>query len=165
MFVLDIISSSNIIFTDGEAENLFQSKRKLNYPVPMFKIEKRPTGYILTFSGVIDSLEMQKWKQESIKTLSTETRPEFGVIIDMKDLQPLTGESKDIMISGQQLYKAKGMKRSAVILNNPRVTAQFKNLAIASGIYSSERYIDASEKFNAGDIAVEWVKDGIDPDK
>lgn len=131
----------------------------------MYRIEKRPSGYILTFSGVIDSAEMQKWVQESIKVLGTETRTSFGVIIDMKDLQPLSGEAKDIMISGQKIYKAKGMERSAVLLSNPQVTAQFKNLALVSGIYSTERYIDVTGNSRAKDQAIDWVKDGIDPDK
>lgn len=131
----------------------------------MYRIEKRPSGYILTFSGVIEAAEMQKWVQESIKVLGTETRLSFGVIIDMKDLQPLSGDTKDIMISGQKIYKAKGMQRSAVLLNDPQVTAQFRNLALVSGIYSTERYIDVTTNSNAKELAIEWVKDGKDPDK
>ena len=131
----------------------------------MYRIDQRPSGYVLTFSGKIEAAEMQQWKNDSIKVLSGENRPSFGVIIDMKDLQPLSTESKDIMVSGQKLYKTKGMKRSAVILNSPEVTAQFKNLALISGIYSTERYIDASTKTNPADLAIKWVKDGIDPDK
>ena len=57
------------------------------------------------------------------------------------------------------------MNRSAVILNNPETTAQFKNLAVISGIYVTERYIDASLKSNAIDLAINWVKDGVDPDR
>ena len=131
----------------------------------MYKIERRPSGYILTFSGIIDSDEMQRWHDDSQRSLSTETSSSFGVIIDMKDLQPISGEAKTIMVAGQKLYKEKGMKRSAVILNSPEITTQFKNLAVQSGIYATERYIDASQINNAVDIAISWVKDAIDPDK
>jgi hypothetical protein len=131
----------------------------------MYKIERRPSGYILTFSGHINPVEMQSWKAESEKALSTETRTSFGVIIDMKDLMPLNTEAKDIMVAGQKLYKIKGMKKSAVILNSAEVCSQFKNLALISGIYSTERYIDASQVANAVEVAINWVKDGIDPDK
>jgi len=69
------------------------------------------------------------------------------------------------MVKGLQLYKGKGMQRSAVILNSTVTTMQFKRLAKESGIYQWERYIDASKTANWTDVAVAWVKDGIDPDK
>ncbi len=131
----------------------------------MYKIERRPAGYLLTFSGIIDEDEMLHWYNDSKATLATETSNSFGVIINMKDLQPLKAASKNTMIEGQKLYKEKGMKRSAVILNSQEVCMQFKNLAIMSGIYATERYIDASSEPNSIDKAINWVKDAIDPDK
>ena len=131
----------------------------------MYKIEKRPSGYILTFSGDINVDEMQRWVNDSVKTLTIETSDSFGVIVDMKDLKPLSIEASNIMKQGQKLYKDKGMKRSAVIVNSPKVQEQFKNIAIQSGIYVSERYIDASTASNASQIAIDWVKDGVDPDE
>lgn len=131
----------------------------------MYKIEKRPSGYILTFSGVIDEKEMQRWVNESETVLQGETSPTFSVIIDMKDLQPLSLECSEIMKQGQKLYKDKGMRRSAVILNSQKVCDQFKNIAVQTGIYVTERYIDASSVSNPQQVAVAWVKDGIDPDK
>jgi hypothetical protein len=131
----------------------------------MYNIERRSSGYILTFSGLINPDEMQRWCDDSKRNLMTESSSSFGVIIDMKNLQPLSSESQALMIDGQKLYKEKGMKRSAVILNNEKVCTQFKNLAIQSGIYSTERYIDASSNNNPVDTAISWVKDSIDPDK
>lgn len=131
----------------------------------MYNIERRPSGYILTFTGIIDSAEMHKWHIESQKALLTEASKSFGVIINMKDLQPISAEARNIMIEGQKLYKAKGMNRSAVILNSAEICNQFKSLALQSGIYATERYIDASKKEDAVEIAIKWVKDGTDPDK
>lgn len=131
----------------------------------MYKIEKRPSGYILTFAGSINAEEMQRWQNESKIALATETSNSFGVVIDMKDLLPISADTQAIMITGQKLYKEKGMNRSAVILNSPVIAAQFKNLALASGIYATERYIDASSTSEPVKIAIEWVKDAIDPDK
>jgi hypothetical protein len=131
----------------------------------MYKIERRPSGYILTFTGQIDAVEMQRWVDESERILNLETSNSFGVIINMKDLQPLKPDAGAVMKNGQKLYKEKGMKRSAVILNSAEICTQFKNIAIQTGIYAAERYIDASVISNPVDIAVAWVKDGIDPDK
>jgi hypothetical protein len=131
----------------------------------MYKIDKRPSGYILTFSGQIDAIEMQRWLDDSKRNLDLETTNEFGVIINMKDLQPLKPDAGAIMKDGQKLYKAKGMNRSAVILNSAEICSQFKNIAIQTGIYAKERFIDASVIPNPIDAAVAWVKDAIDPDK
>ena len=131
----------------------------------MYKIERRPSGYVLTFAGNIDAAEMQRWKDESQRVLSTETSTSFGVIIDMTTLQPLSEEAQTVMITGQAFYKEKGMLKSAVVLSSPVICAQFKKLAIKSGIYATERYIDASACSNPIDIAINWVKDGIDPDQ
>lgn len=131
----------------------------------MYKIERRPSGYLLSFSGAIDSQEMNKWYTESKVLLDQETSKSFGVIIDMRNLKPLSFDAGKIMNSGQKLYKEKGMNRSAVILNNQDICTQFKNIAIQSGIYAFERYIDASTNHNPADTAIKWVKDGVDPDK
>ena len=131
----------------------------------MYKIDKRPSGYILKFAGNIDQNEMQQWYDESQRVLSTENRSTFGVIIDMKDLLPVSADARQTMVAGQQLYKDKGMNRSAVLLVNQEVCNQFKNLAMQSGIYATERYIDASQSSDAIDKAIKWVNDGIDPDQ
>jgi hypothetical protein len=130
----------------------------------MYKIERRSTGFLLTFGGTIDASEMQKWFEESTVALKS-APPEFGVIIDMRTLLPLTPEAQGTMVKGQQAYKAKGMKRSCVIVKDKVTSLQFKRLAMTSGIYSFERYLDATTWPNWTDTAVAWVRDGIDPDK
>jgi len=131
----------------------------------MYHIEKRPSGYILTFSGDIGEAEMQRWKDESERTLAAETASSFGVIIDMRSLVPLKREVQAIMVNGQRLYRNKGMQRSAVILSSADICRQFRNLAVQSGIYATVRYIDASNETNPIDKAINWVKGGIDPDE
>lgn len=129
----------------------------------MYKIERRPSGFLLTFSGFILADEMLQWRNESVEALALVNEP-FGVIVDMRSLKPLPADAQAIMVEGQALYKNKGMQRSAVILTNPLTTAQFKRLAKESGIYAWERYLDASSMTNWSEVAVKWVRDGIDPD-
>lgn len=129
----------------------------------MYKIERRPSGFLLTFSGFILADEMLQWRNESVEALALVNEP-FGVIVDMRTLKPLPADAQAIMVEGQALYKNKGMQRSAVILTNPLTTAQFKRLAKESGIYAWERYLDASSMTNWSEVAVKWVRDGIDPD-
>ncbi len=129
----------------------------------MFKIEKRPSGLLLTFGGFIQKPEMEEWLAESRKYLAGMS-PGFGVVVDMRTLAPLHSDAKSVMVQGQELYKSSGMERSAVVLNNVITTFQFRNIAIQSGIYTYERYFDASSDRNWEEKALNWVKLGLDPE-
>ncbi len=130
----------------------------------MFKIERQSYGFLITFADFIEKPEMERWGEESKKALSTQSG-DFGVVVDMRTLKPLSPEVQEVMVNAQKLYKDKGMKRSAVILNNTVTTMQFQRLARSSGIYEWERYIDFSKNPNWQSIAEAWVAEGIDPDK
>jgi hypothetical protein len=128
----------------------------------MYRIEKQDPGYRLTFGGYIGRDEMEAWLKESLRLLSSELEDHFGVIVDMRTLIPLPPDAQAVMIEGQRLYREKGMRRSAVILNNPVTTAQFQRLAKASGIYEWERYLDASNVPDWEARALAWVKKGTE---
>jgi hypothetical protein len=130
----------------------------------MYKIEKLSYGYKLHFSGNMKVEEVMKWQEESKKALINNNES-FGVMIDMRELSPLMPDAQKGIEEGQQLYKAKGMNRSAVILNSPVVTMQFKRLAKQSGIASNERYIDASKDTTWERTALNWIEKGIDIEK
>jgi hypothetical protein len=129
----------------------------------MYTIERRPSGFLLTFGGFIAADEMQNWYNDSLAELKS-APPAFGVIIDMRMLRPLPPDAQAIIISGQQAYKAKGMQRSCVIVANAITKNQFLRLAKDSGIYAFERYLDADSTPDWQSKAVAWVKNGIDPD-
>jgi len=128
----------------------------------MYRIERRPSGYLLTFGGLMVQDEMQRWVEESKQALAAESKP-FSVVVDMRTLAPLAPGVQAVMIEGQQLYKQSGMVRSSVVLNNAVLAIQFKKLAKDSGIYDWERYFDGSRP-DAIPKAVAWAKDGTDPD-
>jgi len=130
----------------------------------MFKIERQGYGYKITFGGFMRADEMRTWVEESQRVLMTQTGS-FGVVVDMRDLKPLPSDAQDLMQNGQRLYKAKGMARSAVILQNSILTLQFKRIAQETGIYGWERYIDASKVIGWEQAATAWVASGADPDR
>ncbi|MDH3999227.1 MAG: hypothetical protein OET90_10365 [Desulfuromonadales bacterium] len=129
----------------------------------MYKIERKKTGYLLTFSGNMDRAEIERWLNESKLALAKESATAFGVIIDMRELAPLPNDAQEVMVEGQGLYKQKGMKRSAVIVANNVTAMQFQRLAKESGIHQWERYLSATTP-DCNGKAVAWVKDGTDPD-
>ena len=129
----------------------------------MTNIEKKDYGFKLTFAGSISQDEMASWVSDSKNTLASQTS-EFGILVDMRELSPLTPGAKDVMQTGQKLYKDKGMKRSAVIVSQGFISTQFKMIAQQTGIYEWERYIDASANSNWENIATNWITNGKDPD-
>jgi SpoIIAA-like len=130
----------------------------------MNNIEVKNYGFKLVFTGQIKTEEMQEWIEKSKKKLLNSPR-EFGVLIDMRTLKPLAPEAQVYMIEGQKLYKQKGMKRSAVVINSATTKMQFQRLAKDTGIYEWERYIDASTTPNWEKVGESWIIDSIDPDK
>mgnify|MGYP001544491358 CR=1 FL=1 len=65
----------------------------------MYKIDKIPTGYKLTFGDRIEAPEMQKWADESHQVLKSSPAA-FGVVVDMRTLKPLSDEAQ---VLGQKI--------------------------------------------------------------
>jgi hypothetical protein len=130
----------------------------------MYKIEKKDYGYKLTFGDFIKEDEMKKWVEESKFALRTAPNS-FGIFVDMRTLVPLPPEAQKQMQEGQKLYKEKGMNKSVVILSNAIIKMQFKRIGKETGIYQWERYIDVASNPNWEKAGIDWIQNGIDPDK
>ena len=130
----------------------------------MYKIEKKEFGLRLTLGGVMSSEEMARWLNDVSRELTT-VRSSFCVFVDMRTLVPLGKDGQVHIQDGQKLAKRCGMVRSVVILSSPVTTMQFKHIAMDTGIYEWERYIDASKYPNWERIGMDWIEKAIDPDK
>jgi hypothetical protein len=130
----------------------------------VYQIERKGYGFKLTFSGFMKAQEMEVWKSDSEKALAG-LSGKFGVLVDMRALKPLPADAQAVMVEGQKGFKAKGMERSAVILDSAVTTAQFRRLAKESGIYAWERYVSASDDPGFEQVAESWITRGIDPDQ
>lgn len=129
----------------------------------MFNVEKTTYGLRISFSDIIKLEEMNIWLEDSMRILPVDPK-DFYVFVDMRDLKPISLFVQRVMDKGQQLYKRKGMIRSVVIVNNPIVKRQFEKIAIESGIYDWERYIDAMNNPDWEVKGMEWLLNAIDPD-
>lgn len=130
----------------------------------MYKIEKTELGFHLTFGGSITKVELERWYEESKGALRTIPIP-FGVIIDMRTLNPLPEDAQSVMVRGQAMYRKSGMLRSCVILKDAITVIQFRRLAKKSGIYAHERYLDVATYPDWEQHAIDWVVRAIDPTK
>ncbi|MEQ8357974.1 MAG: hypothetical protein RH860_00705 [Cytophagales bacterium] len=128
----------------------------------MYKIEKKDFGFKLTFAGEVGEKELLEWVEKS-KVQLENYQNEFGVYVDLTNLKPIQSSDINHFRTGQQLYKDKGMVRSAVILKGAITTLQFREIARKSEIFEGERYIDAEKYPDWENIAVKWVKDGVEP--
>lgn len=130
----------------------------------MYKIEKKDFGYYLTFEGSILRHEMESWYADAVRTLEIPQKS-FGVLADLRKMKVLPKESQSKLEEGQKYFKRRGMIRSVVILKDTLTTVQFTRIAINSGIYKYERYIDASVHDEWEAIAIKWLVEEVDPDK
>lgn len=129
----------------------------------MYNVERTEFGFRITFAGTMDADELRAWIDDSRATLEA-SPDEFGVLVDMRDLQLLGDDEQALMREGQQYYRDAGMKRSVVILDSAVLTLQFRRLAKESGIYDWERYINAGDVEDWQRQALEWLLEGVDPD-
>lgn len=129
----------------------------------MYSIKKEPFGFRLIFKNKVDKNELTKWIDESKKLLERK-RNNFGVLVDMRHLQPLSQEDSALMQEGQKLYRENGLERSAVILDSAVLTLQFRKIAKDSGIHATEKYINAKKESNWEEKALQWIESGVNPD-
>ena len=130
----------------------------------MYAIEKQPFGFKLVFQGSLTAAEMQRWLDDTIIALRA-APPAFGLLMDMRALQPLNLDSQRLMLMGQQLYQRSGLRRTAVIVQSPMTRVLFTHLAKESGIYQWERYISAEGTPDWETRGCAWIQGTTDPDR
>lgn len=131
----------------------------------MHSIEKTPYGLLIKLSGTITPEEMTRWVEDEHWFLPSLPTHHFGMIVDTRELEPLSPESQVELQKGLCLFRDKGLQRSAVIVDSPASREQFRRNAQESGIDAWERYIDASKRNSHWqEIAQAWVVDGKEPE-
>jgi hypothetical protein len=106
---------------------------------------------------------MLAWLYDARRKLTDAAAP-FGLILDLRTLAPLAPAAQRVFNRGLQLFQEKGLRRSAVIVLDATIKADFTRLAKESGIYRWERYISAESTRDWQARALAWVSEGIDPD-
>ena len=128
----------------------------------MWKISSQPFGFVLTFSGKLDTLSLQAWIDEAKQRLAEPLPENWGIIVDMRKLLPLDDDAQLLMTQGQKEFKSRGMSRVAVVLVDAITILQFRRLGRSSGVAPLERFINAQSTPNWQAVAKQWVVDGIE---
>lgn len=130
----------------------------------MYNIEVTDYGMKHTFRGVLDAKEMKQWYEESKRLLSSFGK-QFNMVMDMRDAKPLGHQAEEIFYEGTKLLGKYGLRRGAVIMENPEVTRQMRQIARYANVQHKERYIDAVTTRNWEKLSRDWAAEGIDPDR
>lgn len=130
----------------------------------MYNIEVTEYGMKHTFCGVLDNHELQRWYEESMQLISSFGK-QFNMVMDMRDLKPLGRQAEEVFYEATALIGQHGFKRGAVIIENPEVIRQMRQIAKRANVQHKERYIDATTTRNWEKLSQDWVVAGIDPDR
>lgn len=130
----------------------------------MYNIEVTNYGMKHTFYGVLDARELKQWYEDS-KQILTSLGKQFNMVLDMREAKPLGHQAEEIFYEGTKLIGKHGLKRGAVIMENPEVTRQMRQIARYAEVQHKERYIDAVTTRDWEKRSEDWVIDGIDPDR
>lgn len=128
----------------------------------MYKIDKKPYGIKITFSGFIKKDEMLSYKSE-IKELLNSLPDKFGILMDMKEMKTLPAESQEVLNANPELVASR-VTRSATIINSALVGMQIKRLAVESQVSDTKRILDSSKSPNWEALADNWIANGVDPE-
>jgi len=129
----------------------------------MVNVELTHCGLKITLSGDV-SVEQARTLYLDAERLLGGDKITLGVVVDMRSLIPLEKDAQDELVITQMKLRELGNDvRSAVVLNSPVITMQFRALAGQSKILDIERYIDASKEENWEKIAIDWVVKGKEP--
>ncbi len=124
----------------------------------MYKIEKHNYGLKLTFEGFIVLEEIKQWQKEVLATFERINK-KIGLLIDMRNLKPLSQECHHIIVDTQKKTMDK-IVRSATITNQPITDMQMKRLGKISGVNGTKMYVDASASNYWEEIGLLWVIKG-----
>lgn len=129
----------------------------------MYKVEAREFGFLLVLKGKVLDEEMQQFHLASVLTLKESGRKRYGILLDIRELLPVSAKSRIIIKKNQRMFKKNGLMRGAIILGHPETAAQFIRMAKETGVYEWGRFIDTFICRNWERAALNWIVRGIDP--
>ncbi len=130
----------------------------------MYSIEKTPFGFKLTHRGNSSEATTRKWIAD-VESLLEQHEGDFNVLVDMRAFIPVNREAFTAAQRGIQLAMKKGMKRVMVVTANPALSFQMKRLLGEAGGFEMSRFIDAKTSDDWAQKSIEWLANGVDPDK
>ena len=128
----------------------------------MHKIEETDFGFKITAAGITEPEEMEQFKFEIIHTLAEHNRP-FSLLIDLRELMPLSPEIAEIIKEIQISCRKMSLERAAIIVNSPVLEQQIIQTGFKAATSKYDRIIDISKHLDGENTALAWASEGIEP--
>ncbi len=128
----------------------------------MYAVAETPYGFKITIADRVTVEEASAVLEKARVVLQTCPKP-FGVLVDIRNLRPLSKDVQALVDETQRLHREAGLRRSVVVLASAVMTLQFTEMAKSSGVKAHERYIDASDESDWERVALAWIVDGAEP--
>ncbi|HET9450764.1 MAG TPA: hypothetical protein VFO83_07785 [Aggregicoccus sp.] len=128
----------------------------------MIRLEKTAYGLRTTAPGFLTVPETQAWLAE-IKALSAAMPGPFTMLVDIRTQGAQAPAVAALIQEAMVWVRAHGMKRSAVVLDQPLAHMQITRLARSTGVHVDERYFDASSDPDWETKAMAWLVEGREP--
>ena len=128
----------------------------------MHEITKEKYGVKIVVAGLISDDEVESAISE-LKNIFMQMKGEYCAIVDIRDCKAVTEKGQKIISEAMMFSRESEILRSAIIVSNPVAAAQYRRMAIESGIYNRQRYIEASVFENWEELALDWINNGVDP--
>ncbi|MCP4550161.1 MAG: hypothetical protein GY835_27180 [bacterium] len=129
----------------------------------MFKIKKTDYGLRMDFVGGVNQPDMEDWLKQSKDTIEEIDMAKFAVLIDFRYCDYLAASGKKTFDTGRKVFYHMGMRRSALIFAEPKMSRGFKRIAKRLGFDQFERYLDSTNP-RCEKLALAWLLRGDDPD-
>jgi len=130
----------------------------------MYKNDPTGYGYKMTFSGFIDIEEMEDWAQEVQRELRR-APTEWHCFVDMRDLDTMSPDAQELMSRVKAKCHDQGLTRVSTLVASPTVRLQFEQMSEETGRGTDlDRYLDVQSTNSAEEVALQWVRDAVDPD-
>jgi hypothetical protein len=126
--------------------------------------EPAPYGLRSAIFGFFTLEEANDWRKDYERIVPT-LQPGFGQLVDLRDKKAYTPEVNQVIQDVMRYVREGGMARSAVVLSSAMTKMQISRLAKETGMYEYERYFDATADKDWERKALDWIQNGVDPDK
>jgi len=129
----------------------------------MYEVEQTAYGLQLTLDGYIEEDEMESYCEE-VRTKAGKQSGSFGVVADMRGATAMPDGSADELKELMAYCDRHGLERAAGVFESTTTAMQTQRLAEnVNHADGNAVFIDASEHEDWESLALEWVRDGVEP--
>lgn len=129
----------------------------------MYDVDQTEYGLRLKLDGYIEREEMSSYC-ETVRTAAEEQDDSFGVVADMRGATAMPEGAANELKELMAYCDRQGLERAAGVFESTTTAMQTQRLAEnVNHAGGNAVFIDSSESDDWESVALDWVRDGIEP--